>query len=97
MYLKMIMKERNLTQTQSIEEQLKIAEDRREVRNLRDRLARKVLQLHPEIKEDADGFPIPTDWIPEGTTEAAVRSLARHYAQQKLIRQLLRERKEAGD
>ncbi|KKN75294.1 hypothetical protein LCGC14_0381460 [marine sediment metagenome] len=81
-----------------MDEQIKIAEERREARNLRDRLARQVLQLHPDIKEDPDGFPIDLDWIPVGTTEAAIRSLARHYAKQKLIRRILNERKEAqGD
>ena len=83
-----------MTQVQSIEEQLQVAEERREARNLRDRLARKVLQEHPEIKEDPDGFLIEASWISKDTSEAAIRSFARHYARQKLIRKLLNEKKE---
>lgn len=83
--------------TQSIDEQVEIAAARREARNLRDRLARQVLNDHPEVKEDPDEARIEESWIPEGTTEAAIRSLARHYKKQKLIRQLLNERKASGD
>ena len=31
--------------------------------------------------------------IPKGTTEAAIRGIARHYNKQKLVRDILRERK----
>jgi hypothetical protein len=63
----------------------------REKRNIRDRLAREYLRDHPEVKDDPDNSVIEESSIPEGTSEAAIRSLARHYARQKFARQLVKE------
>ncbi len=62
--------------------------ERREKRNLRDRLARSFLRNHPKLIEDPKGDIL--DAIPEGTTEAAVRSVARHYRRMKLVRDYIR-------
>jgi len=64
----------------------------RKKRNIRDRKAREYIKEHPEIKQSPD-IPILKKEIPKGTTEAAIRSIARHYNKQKLIRDILRERK----
>lgn len=72
----------------SMQELAEKEKERRERRNLRDRLAREFLQSHPEIKDDPDSEI--TDEIPDGTTEAAVRSIARHYSQMKKVREMLR-------
>ena len=61
---------------------------RREKRNLRDRIAREYLREYPEIKKDPEAV-LPTE-VPEGTSEAAIRSIARHYAQQKQVRDVIR-------
>lgn len=78
----------------SMEEAVEKARQRREERNVRDRQARKVLQLHPEIKDDPDGIEIPDEWILEGTSENAIRSIARHYRKQAMIREILNGEKE---
>ncbi len=63
---------------------------RREKRNLRDRLAREFIRDNPGIREDPDGFPI--DGLLEGTTEAAVRGIARFYKRKAEVRKVLEER-----
>lgn len=61
---------------------------RRVKRNQRDRLARDFLKEHPELKTDPSTKICDT--IPEGTTENAIRSIARFYQRQKMARELLR-------
>lgn len=65
-------------------------EIRRTRRNLSDRLARRWINVHPEIKEDPENSKIED--VPEGTTENAIRSIARFYKRKKLVRKVLRER-----
>ena len=67
-------------------------ESRRGRRNIRDRLARQYIQNHPDIKQDPEG-DIDLDEIPDGTTESAIRGIARFYNKSNLVRQILRERK----
>jgi len=64
--------------------------ERRERRNVRDRVARAFLRSHPEIVDDPDHCKI-SDPVPEGTTEAAVRAVARHYHRMRIVRRLLKE------
>ena len=64
----------------------------RKKRNIRDRKAREYIKDHPEIKQFPD-MDILRKEIPKGTTEAAIRGIARHYNKQKLVRDILRERK----
>lgn len=63
--------------------------ERRERRNIRDRQARAFLQDHPELVDDPEH--VIADNIPDGTTEAAVRSIARHYHKMRKVRQFLKE------
>ncbi len=67
-------------------------ENRRGRRNTRDRLAREFLRLHPDIKDDPD-LEFNLSDIPEGTTESAVRAIARFYQKQSLVRSILKEKK----
>jgi len=67
-------------------------ESRRGRRNVRDRLAREYIQNHPEIKQDPNSI-IDSNDIPEGTTESAIRGIARFYNKSSLVRQILRERR----
>tara|TARA_B100000949_G_scaffold137679_1_gene121093 strand:+ start:4920 stop:5201 length:282 start_codon:yes stop_codon:yes gene_type:complete len=76
----------------TLQEQLHREAERRISRNVRDRLAREYIRKYPNIKIDPNG-PISFDEIPEGTTEAAIRGIAKYYYKQKLIRDILRERK----
>lgn len=62
---------------------------RRERRNLRDRLARTFLRDHPELVNDPEADINET--VTEGTSEAAVRSIARHYNKMKKIRAFIRD------
>ena len=75
-----------------LSEMLSKEEDRRKGRNIKDRLARKYIRDHPEIKEDPEGLIDPEN-IPEGTTESGIRGIARFYHKKKMIRTILRERK----
>ncbi len=68
-------------------------ESRRGRINVRDRLAREYIQNHPDIKQDPDSS-IDYNDIPEGTTESAIRGIARFYNKSSLVRQILRERRE---
>lgn len=72
----------------SIEDLARAEMERREKRNLRDRLAREYLRSHPEMKADPEGELVTA--VPEGTSEAAIRSIARHYAKQKQVREVIR-------
>ena len=67
-------------------------ENRRGRRNTRDRLAREFLRLHPDIKSNPD-MDLELFNIPEGTTESAVRAIARFYNKQSLVRSILKEQK----
>lgn len=67
-------------------------ENRRGRRNTRDRLAREFLRLHPDIKDDPD-LEFNLSDIPDGTTESAVRAIARFYQKQSLVRSILKEKK----
>ena len=67
-------------------------ENRRGRRNNRDRLAREFIRLNPDIKTDPD-MELDLSNIPEGTTESAVRAIARFYNKQSLVRSILKERK----
>ncbi len=67
-------------------------ENRRGRRNTRDRLAREFIRLHPNIKSDPE-MELKSLDIPEGTTESAVRAIARFYQKQSLVRSILKERK----
>ena len=67
-------------------------EIRRGRRNTRDRLARVFIQEHPKIKDDPEAEFDFSD-IPEGTTESAVRAIARFYNKQSLVRSILKEQK----
>ncbi|KKN33698.1 hypothetical protein LCGC14_0801040 [marine sediment metagenome] len=62
---------------------------RRERRNLRDRLARSFLKEHPEVVDNPEMEIV--DVVPEGTTEAAIRGIARHYHRMRKVREYLRE------
>lgn len=64
---------------------------RREKRNVRDRLARHFIRAHPDLVDNPD-LPLEASSIPEGTTEAAIRGIARFYHNMKEVRRLLRER-----
>jgi len=65
-------------------------EIRRTRRNLSDRLARRWINEHPEIKEDPENCIVED--IPEGTSESTIRAIARFYKRKKLVREVLRER-----
>jgi len=78
----------------SIQDLIDREEIRRERRNLRDRLAREFLRDHPEIKSDPDVIEIKVEDIPEGTTVAAIRSIARFYSRKAEVRVFLRDRKD---
>ena len=67
-------------------------ESRRGRRNTRDRLAREFIRLHPDIKSDPD-MELESFDITEGTTESAVRAIARFYQKQSIVRSILKERK----
>jgi len=71
-------------------------ESRRGRRNIRDRLAREYIQNHPSIKQDPEG-DINLDNVPDGTTESAIRGIARFYNKSSLVRKILRERRENDD
>ena len=75
---------------QDITDLLESELERRDKRNVRDRLAREFLRDHPEIKEDPS-IEFDISDIPEGTTESAVRAIARFYSRKKLVRKLIRE------
>jgi len=75
----------------SIEQFIEREEARRERRNIRDRLAREFLREHPEIKVDPEGS-IDCSEIPEGTSEAAIRTVARFYKRQAYVREVVNER-----
>ena len=78
--------------TTSISALVEREEVRRAKRKLRDRLAREYIRVHPELKEDPDEYIIRNSDIPDGTSEAAIRSIARQYSRQKVVRSILRER-----
>lgn len=62
---------------------------RRERRNLRDRLARAFLKEHPEVVDNPEMEVV--DEVPEGTTVAAIRGIARHYGRMRKVRAYIRE------
>ncbi len=62
---------------------------RRERRNLRDRLARSFLKEHPEVVDNPEMEIV--DVVPEGTTAAAIRGIARHYHKMRKVREYIRE------
>ena len=61
--------------------------ERRIKRADRDRKARSFLALHSEIKDDPDAMLVG-EW-PADVSEAAVRTLARHYFRKRVIRDLV--------
>ncbi len=67
-------------------------ENRRGRRNTRDKLAREFLRLHQDIKDDPD-LEFNLSDIPDGTTESAIRAIARFYQKQSQVRSILKERK----
>ena len=62
---------------------------RRQRRNNRDKLARAFLKDHPELIDSPDA-PIAAEDISEGTSEAAIRAIARHYGTMKRVREYLK-------
>ena len=78
--------------TTSISDLVEREEVRREKRNLRDRLAREYIRTFPGIKEKPEDWIVDPDSIPDGTSEAAIRSIAKQYSRQKVVRSILRER-----
>ena len=66
-------------------------EHRRGRRNIRDRLARDFISLHPDIKSDPE-MELSIFEIPDGTTESAIRGIARFYQRKALVRSILKKR-----
>ena len=62
----------------SVAEFIEKDDRRKEKRNIRDRLAREFIRDFPFLKEDPS-IEIDTSLIPDGTTEAAIRGIARFY------------------
>jgi len=75
----------------SLAELLAREEHRRGRRNLRDRMARDFISLHPDIKSNPE-MELSMFEIPEGTTENAIRGIARFYQKKALVRSILKER-----